>query len=224
MTSLALLILVLNLFAYTDFLSTLAEKFQPNANHVLHTIEQRGAIFGTFFAFLCFAAIYFPNTLMVRPHPIFWRLILGCMVAYAMFLTYMLLLPLDQARATLKYFDDRLGKPLPEVSYADDCRIYTPENPNSKFANIYFAVMDCHSIAHFMGWFGKMLIMRDWYIIWICSVTFELCELTFRYWLPNFYECWWDSVLLDVFGCNLIGILLGNLFLKYFSVSKLEWI
>jgi phosphatidylserine synthase 2 len=76
---------------------------------VLHSLKQRGAVFGTLFAFLCFAAIYFPNTLMVRPHPIFWRLVLGAMVAYGMFLTYLLLLPIDEARTTLKYFDDRLG-------------------------------------------------------------------------------------------------------------------
>lgn len=69
-----------------------------------------------------------------------------------------------------------------------------------------------------------MLIMRDWYIVWICSISFELLELTFRYWLPNFYECWWDSLLLDVFGCNLAGILLGHYFLKYFGVSKMQWV
>lgn len=113
---------------------------------------------------------------------------------------------------------------MPEVSYADDCRLYTPEHPVNSFYNLYFAVYDCHSIAHLLGWFGKMLIMRDWYIVWICSISFELLELTFRYWLPNFYECWWDSLLLDVFGCNLAGILLGHYFLKYFGVSKMQWV
>ena len=66
--------------------------------------------------------------------------------------------------------------------------------------------------------------MRDWYICWICSIMFELLELTFRYWLPNFYECWWDSLLLDLFGCNFIGIVLGHYFLKYFGVSKIQWV
>jgi len=69
-----------------------------------------------------------------------------------------------------------------------------------------------------------MLIMRDWYIVWFCSISFELLELTFRYWLPNFYECWWDSLILDVFGCNLAGIMLGYYFLKYFGVSKMQWV
>ena len=43
----------------------------------------------------------------------------------------------DDARQLLAYYDPALGKPLPEVSYAEDCRFYTPENPHNKFANIW---------------------------------------------------------------------------------------
>jgi len=32
--------------------------------------------------------------------------------------------------------DHDLGKSLPEKTYAEDCRIYTPENAISKFYNI----------------------------------------------------------------------------------------
>jgi len=32
--------------------------------------------------------------------------------------------------------DHKLGKALPEKHYAEDCRIYTPENPLSNFYNI----------------------------------------------------------------------------------------
>lgn len=79
-------------------------------------------------------------------------------------------------------------------------------------------------MAHFLGWMGKMLIMRDWYVAWICSFGFEWLELTFRHWLPNFRECWWDSLLMDLFGCNLIGIILGAYILKHFGVSKIDWL
>ena len=86
------------------------------------------------------------------------------------------------------------------------------------------AVFDIHFLAHFLGWWGKMLIMRDWWVAWICSATFELLELTFRYWLPNFYECWWDTLILDLFGCNFLGILCGHYTLKYIGVSKIHWV
>lgn len=49
---------------------------------------------------------------------------------------------------------------------------------------------------------------------WIISILFEIVELSLRHWIPNFYECWWDSLLLDLFGCNLIGILIGTWILK----------
>jgi phosphatidylserine synthase 2 len=50
-------------------------------------------------------------------------------ILYAMFITYLFLLPTEQARKALKIFDDSLGVDLPEKSYADDCRVFTPENP-----------------------------------------------------------------------------------------------
>ena len=42
------------------------------------------------------------------------------------------------------------------------------------------------------------------------SIAFELCEKTFKHWLPNFNECWWDSWLLDVAICNAFGIYMGG--------------
>ena len=44
--------------------------------------------------------------------------------------------------------------------YAADCRIYTPENPDSKFANIVSTV-DVFMAAHAVGWFVKGLIFRN---------------------------------------------------------------
>ena len=124
----------------------------------------------------------------------------------------------------MKVFDSSLGIQLPERSYGEDCRVFTPEDPHSSMANISGAIFDVHTVAHFLGWWGKMLIMRDMYVVWACSIGFELCEITFRHWLPNFYECWWDHIFLDLFGCNLIGIILGYYTLKYFSASKIIWV
>lgn len=39
----------------------------------------------------------------------------------------------DDARQLLKYLDEDLGKPLPEQSYGEDCRLYTPGHPNGSF-------------------------------------------------------------------------------------------
>lgn len=220
--TLLMLIGFLNILARSDFLTNLAE--QLTGGQFTGSLKRKGAAIGAVIAFTGFASIHYPNTIMVRPHPIFWRAIMGLFTVYAMVLTYLFLMDVDEVRETLRFFDSELGKPLEEFNYGADCRVFTPENPESQFANLKDAVIDCHFVAHFLGWLGKMLIMRDWYVAWICSFGFEFLELTFRHWLANFYECWWDSLLLDLFGCNLLGIIAGNYILKYMSVSKIDWL
>jgi len=192
----------------------------------LHSDEyqRNGALIGTCLAFVAFGSIHLPNTMMTRPHPLFWRALLAAFALYGFFMTYIFLLPADQARKAFRIFDDSLGVPLDERSYGEDCRFYTPDDPNSYFANFSDAVFDVHFIAHFLGWWGKMIIMRDWYVAWTCSIGFEILEITFRHWLPNFWECWWDHLFLDLFGCNLIGIILGAWTLNRFGSSKITWV
>lgn len=154
----------------------------------------RWPLFFAFFTLIGFAITQFPDTLVRRPHPIFWRVIMGLLLGYSMFMTLVLLLPIDEARKLFKIFHPSLGNKMPERGYADDCRVFTPENPVSSMFNIYDAVFDIHFIAHLAGWWAKMMIIRDTKIAWIISGSFELIEISFRHWLPNFWECWWDHV------------------------------
>uniref|UniRef100_A0A061R748 CDP-diacylglycerol--serine O-phosphatidyltransferase n=1 Tax=Tetraselmis sp. GSL018 TaxID=582737 RepID=A0A061R748_9CHLO len=55
------------------------------------------------------------------------------------------------------------------------------------------------------------------------SVGFELMELTFQHWLPNFNECWWDSWILDVAICNNIGIVVGMALVAHFKGKTYHW-
>ena len=109
-------------------------------------------------------------------------------------MVFLLFQPLNEGRKIFKFFDPKLGEPLPEKSYAADCRLFTPENPDYKMYNVWDATFDVHFIAHLFGWWFKMMIIRDVKVCWICSIVFELLEITFRHWLPNFWECWWDHV------------------------------
>lgn len=69
-----------------------------------------------------------------------------------------------------------------------------------------------------------MMIIRDTKLAWIVSFSFEMIEISLRHWLPNFYECWWDHLFLDLFGCNMFGIILGAITIKYAGVSRINWI
>lgn len=145
-------------------------------------------------SFIAFASVQYPDTLIKRPHPIFWRAIMGFMSLYVMFMVYLLFQPVNEARQLFRYFEPSLGVALPEKSYADDCRLFTPEHPTNMFFNLYEAAVDVHFFAHLFGWWVKMMIIRDVKMCWVNSIMFEILEITFRHWLPNFWECWWDHV------------------------------
>jgi len=78
-------------------------------------------------------------------------------------------------------------------------------------------------LAHALGWFGKALILRDYWFCWILSVAFELAEYSLAHQLPNFHECWWDHWILDVLLCNWLGISLGMRTCAYFEVKQFVW-
>lgn len=165
-----------------------------------------------------FCMIYMPTPVIYRPHPAFWRMVTGFGLCYLLTLLFMLSLTREQLMLFFKkVFDSNLGKPLPERSYADHCEIYTPYDQLSKFRNIWDS-LDMYVAAHSLGWFFKMMIIRDWRMCMLLQVGFEYMELTFRHWLPNFYECWWDSIVFDVLVCNSLGIVAGHYFMKLFQM------
>ena len=153
---------------------------------------------------------------------IFFKLVQAAVFVYFINLVFLILLDRETIKYVLGVIDPKLLIPLPERDYATDCRIYTPENPDSKFANLMGA-MDVFISAHFVGWLVKALIFRNSFVSWTLSIGFEIYELSFRHWLPNFYECWWDHLLLDLFGCNLLGIMVGNYIMKALKMKKFHW-
>jgi hypothetical protein len=49
-------------------------------------------------------------------------------------------------------------------------------------------------------------------------------QLTFRHMLPNFNECWWDSIVLDILICNWFGEIsfCSLVMFPIYDISKLE--
>jgi hypothetical protein len=45
----------------------------------------------------------------------------------------------------------------------------------------------------------------------IYSISFEVVELSLMWLIPEFQECWWDSVFLDMLGANMLGMFMGKL-------------
>ncbi|CEG66570.1 hypothetical protein RMATCC62417_03121 [Rhizopus microsporus] len=173
---------------------------------------------GILAAIVCFVLIgmvHFPDGPFVRPSKPVWRAALSLSVLYQLFLVFLLFLNKDDARQFMKYYDPELGVVLPERSYAEACDLSWDNIKNQ---------MDLFVVAHTLGWFGKALILRDYWFCWIISIAFELCEYSLQHQLNNFAECWWDHWILDVLLCNWLGIHIGMKFCQYFSCKEYSWV
>ncbi|XP_019850586.1 PREDICTED: phosphatidylserine synthase 2-like isoform X2 [Amphimedon queenslandica] len=152
-----------------------------------------------------------------------WRVVLALLIVYiGLLLVFILFQTPDDARYFLTFYDSSLGVSLPERTYAEDCRIYTPDHPDGMFAH-FMDKMDIFVTSHLVGWFAKALIVRDVWLLNIVSIAFELLEYTLECQLPNFGECWWDHWILDFAVCNGLGIYFGMLACRYFNLERYHW-
>lgn len=107
--------------------------------------------------------IQFRDGPFIRPHPAFWRIILGINLLYELLLVFLVFQDLDSAREMMKLVDPNLGVQLPEKSYAENCELSI---------GVIWDAMDIFCLAHALGWFGKAMILRDY---WFCWVSSTLC-------------------------------------------------
>lgn len=172
--------------------------------------------------FLGYSFLQGPSTSMVRPHPAVWRIIHGMIIIYLLALVFLLFQDVDDARQLLKHLYPELGVDLGERAYGADCRLYI-KGQGINWTVIKATLFDEFVVAHTVGWWCKALVIRDWAMLWVLSFGFELMELTFQHMLPNFNECWWDSWVLDVAVCNLIGIYVGMKTVRWFGSRTYNW-
>ncbi len=56
--------------------------------------------------------------------------------------------------------------------------------------------------------------MRDWFLLTVLSIGFELLEYTLEVHLPNFGECWWDHVRTVVHHLLVFVLLFKSFYLQ----------
>ncbi|KAA0046299.1 CDP-diacylglycerol--serine O-phosphatidyltransferase 1-like isoform X1 [Cucumis melo var. makuwa] len=195
-----------------------------NAAHEDSATSVKRGVWAMISVFLAYCLLQAPSTILIRPHPAIWRLVHGMAVIYLIALTFLLFQSRDDARQFMKFLHPDLGVELPERSYGADCRLYLPENSKSRFKNVYETLFDEFVPAHIIGWWGKAIMIRNQALLWVLSIGFEMMELTFRHMLPNFNECWWDSIVLDILICNWFGIWAGMRTVRYFDGKTYKWV
>jgi len=167
--------------------------------------------------FLIISAMAFPNGPFIRPHPIIWRMVFGISVIYALILQFVLFQNYGDVKKVLSWFDPvgLSNEQLDEKQYAVNCSDVTLER--------VWSYIDIFAVGHFLGWAMKALLIRHWIICWYISIMWEMTEVFFAHLLPNFQECWWDALILDVLICNGLGITVGMLICQVLEMRVFHW-
>uniref|UniRef100_A0AAZ3P4A0 Phosphatidylserine synthase n=1 Tax=Oncorhynchus tshawytscha TaxID=74940 RepID=A0AAZ3P4A0_ONCTS len=167
--------------------------------------------------FLIVSVLAFPNGPFTRPHPAIWRMVFGMSVLYFLFLVILLFLNWAQVNRLMYWVDPKLryaNREADIMEYAVNCHVITWERILSHF--------DIFVFGNFAGWAMKALLIRSYGVCWTISITRELTELFFMQLLPNFSECWWDQVILDLLLCNGGGIWQGMTVCRFLEMHTYQ--
>ncbi|XP_055694455.1 phosphatidylserine synthase [Lutzomyia longipalpis] len=170
------------------------------------------------FFFLTVSVIAFPNGPFTRPHPAVWRIIFGLSVLYFLGLQFLMFQNYKTIMGIFYWLDPGLKNfhINMDKEYGVNCSDITAER--------IWSHVDVFALAHFLGWMFKAILIRHMGILWAISIMWEITEIAFAHLLPNFVECWWDALILDVVVCNGVGIWCGLKLCKMLEMREYRWI
>jgi len=174
-------------------------------------------LIGVVIFFLIISILTLPNGPFTRPHPAIWRCVLGASIMYLLLLQFLIQQDYDTIRSMIIWFDPKMANYTidSEKEYGTNCWDISPSK--------LYAHLDWFAFGHYWGWGMKALIIRHYGLLWSVSIMWELTEMVFGHLLPNFYECWWDNLILDVLVCNGLGIFTGMQVCKFFEMREFKW-
>ncbi|XP_022190894.2 phosphatidylserine synthase 1 isoform X1 [Nilaparvata lugens] len=185
-----------------------------------HNVDDniRAGICCVVFFFVIISVLAFPNGPFTRPHPAVWRIVFGLSVLYLLILVFLLFQKYKTIKSVLVWVDPALEHFHIDMDkeYGVNCSVIT-------FENIWNHI-DIFALAHFLGWAFKAVLVRHLGILWAISILWEFTEIAFAHLLPNFVECWWDALILDVLLCNGLGIWVGLKICKCLEMREYKWV
>ncbi|CAN0151182.1 unnamed protein product, partial [Ectocarpus sp. 8 AP-2014] len=204
-----IVVLVLTI-AGASYLGFAQNDSDPDAN-------TRAASMGVGFLFLVHCFLQCRDSLFARPHPGVWRIVHGVGMLYLFAVSVLLVHPKDEAQRLLAIFiPDVKGYTLSRFEAGSlECEL-TASAVIGQLREVWF-------LAHLVGWWCKMCLFRDWGVCWVLSVGFELLELSMGWLVPQFHECWWDSLIIDLLGANVLGMTLGLYTLRFLETRTYDW-
>ncbi|CAH2104719.1 unnamed protein product [Euphydryas editha] len=170
------------------------------------------------FFFLIVSVLTFPNGPFTRPHPAVWRIVFGMSVLYLLALLFLLFQSYSTVYEIMYWIDPNLRN-----FHIDMDKEYAVNCSDLSLPRIWSHV-DVFAWGHFLGWMFKAILFRHTGLLWAISIMWEITEIAFAHLLPNFLECWWDSVILDVLICNGLGIWCGLKICKALEMREYKWV
>ncbi|KAL8451576.1 hypothetical protein Emed_001925 [Eimeria media] len=187
------------------------------------------------FIFLVFGTLQLPDGLLVRPSPIFWRFVKSCSI------------DLKDIRSWIHSLDPEAGVPLEERNYAEKCSSWesfllhvhhkhTPHIHSTAaaaalaFAAAVAAVAAASGLASgVLGEEVAQLPRSEW--CWECLLLLLLLRpIGCCCCLARLFGCSVRAdtpgghfLILDIFGCNLLGIMLGQYLCRRFQMLHYDW-
>jgi len=137
------------------------EECKQHSVSKVYRLSSASGVYAAIASFLLFSMLQFRDGPFIRPHPAFWRVVLGVNLLYELALVFLLFQDIGTARGMMTLIDPNLGKSLPEKSYAEDCSLSVKTLWNA---------LDIFCVAHTLGWFGKAMILRDYWFCWVCCL------------------------------------------------------
>lgn len=170
------------------------------------------------FFFLIISVLAFPNGPFTRPHPVIWRIVFGLSVIYLLAMLFLLFQDYQTVRKLILWFDPGLANfhINMDKEYAVNCSDITFER--------VWSHVDVFAVGHYLGWMFKAILIRHMGILWAISFMWEITEIAFAHLLPNFKECWWDALILDVLVCNGLGIWCGLKICQILEMREYKWV
>lgn len=87
--------------------------------------------------------------------------------------------PVHCCCAAVQHLDARLGVEVVYRDYGTACDLISPSTHSLNWPVLRATLLDEFVLAHSLGWWAKALLIRNTGLLWVCSVGFELLELTF---------------------------------------------
>eukprot|EP00731_Ephydatia_muelleri_P001822 Em0001g1822a len=186
------------------------------------------------FVLLTVGVLVFPTGPFTYPHPVVWRLLFGVSLLYLLALDFVLFQRYRYVRAIIASAStDPL---IEEISNSTAAAFLSDEEDECalSFRSVWTKV-DSSALHQTVCWMVKAIVVRDSSVLWVLNFLQALTETHVRTLLPPTANesgcsnssssscCWWQSLALDPFVFNAVGIHAGMYVCKKLEMMELQW-